>query len=150
MNCIGVGFAVLGLLVATGALAAPAPLTPADKAAAFRAAGFKQKGREWVRCDDTMTPSRQSGSIEVTDLNGDGGPEAWVKEGSTFCYGNTAAAFVLMTRKGPGWVVLLDGVGIPVLRETKSTGWPDIEVGVPGIGPPPVYRFNGTTYVRGR
>ena len=103
-----------------------------------------------MRCNDTETPSRQSGSIEIADLNGDGAPEAWVTEGSTLCYGNTAAAFVLVTKSGLGWAPLLDSVGIPVLRKTKSMGWPDIEVGVPGMGPFPVYRFNGTKYVRAR
>lgn len=146
---LGAGLAALTLLTATGALAAP-PLTPSDKAAAFKAAGFKQKGQEWVRCDDTETASRQNGSIEVADLNGDGAPEAWVRESSLFCYGNTAEAFVLVTKKGPGWTVLLDEVGIAGPRKTKSLGWPDIEVGGPGMGPFPVYRFNGTKYVLGR
>ncbi len=147
---LGAGLAALILLTPTGARAAPPPLTPADKAAAFKAAGFQQKGREWVRCDDTETASRQSGSIEVADLNGDGAPEAWLKESSLFCYGNTAEAFVLVTKKGSSWVVLLDEVGIADLRKTKTLGWPDIEVGGPSMGPFPIYRFNGSKYVARR
>jgi len=147
---LGIGICALYALAAGGALAAPPTLTPADKAAAFKAAGFKPKGRAWVRCDDTVTMSHQDGSIEAADLNGDGAPEAWVHESSTYCYGNTAEAFVLLTRKGPAWVVLLDEVGVAVERPTKHAGWPDIEVGGPGMGPFPVYRFNGAKYVAGR
>ncbi|MDP3175740.1 MAG: hypothetical protein Q8M88_15015 [Phenylobacterium sp.] len=140
----------LALSVATAAQAAPAPLTPADKAAAFKAAGFKPKGREWVRCDDTQTSSHQNGSIEVADLNGDGAPEAWVRESSVFCYGNTAEAFVLVTKRPTGWTILLDEVGIANPLATKHNGWPDIEVGGPGFGPSPKYRYNGVKYVAGR
>jgi hypothetical protein len=146
------GACVFALLVSatSGAFAATPALAPADEAAAFKTAGFKLKGREWVRCDDAETASHESGSIEVADLNGDGVPEAWVRESSVFCYGNTAEAFVLLTRKGGGWTVLLDSVGVALPRPTKTMGWPDIEVGGPGTGPMPVYRFNGSGYVRVR
>lgn len=142
--------AVVALVFAAAALAAPAPLSPADRAAAFKAAGFKLKDREWVRCEDDPTASRRSGALEVADLNGDGAPEVWITEGSLFCYGNTAEAFVLLTRKGGGWTVLLDEVGVPSVRAAKRAGWPDIEVGGPGFGPSPVYRFDGAKYVAGR
>lgn len=127
---------------------AAAALAPADEAAVFEAAGFKHQGAAWIRCDDTVTPSRQTGTIELADLNGDGAPEAWVRESSTFCYGNTAEAFVLLTQTAGRWTVLLDQVGVAVPRETRHRGWPDIEVGGPGMGPFPVYRFNGKSYVR--
>lgn len=144
------GLTALVMFSATGALAAPPALSPAEQAAVFKAAGFKPRGREWVRCDDTGTASRQSGYIELADLNGDGAPEAWVRESSLFCYGNTGEAFVLLTKKGALWTVLLDQVGVADPKRTKTMGWPDIEVGGPGMGPMPVYRFNGAKYVRGR
>jgi len=147
---LGVCITALTVFATSAAWAATATLTPADQAAAFKAAGFKPKGREWVRCDDTETASHQNGSIEVADLNGDGVPEAWVRESSVFCYGNTAEAFVLLTKKGAGWTVLLDTAGVAMPRKTRTMGWPDIEVGGPGMGPMPVYRYNGTKYVRGR
>jgi hypothetical protein len=146
---LSLGPAAVVLFAAIPVLAAPT-LSPADKAAAFRAAGFTLKGREWVRCDGTATASRMSGFIEAADLNGDGAPEAWVRESSTFCYGHTAEAFVLLTRKGAGWAVLLDEVGMALPRKTRTKGWPDVEVGGPGMGPFPVYHFNGTKYARGR
>jgi hypothetical protein len=146
---LGVGVLLSSVLSATSLSAAAPALSPADRAAAFKAAGFKQSGREWVRCED-RSPSHQNGSMEIADLNGDGAPEAWVTESSTNCYGNTAEAVVLVTKKGPAWVVLLDAVGVADTRQTKTRGWPDIEVGGPGFGPVPVYRFNGTKYVPGR
>lgn len=129
--------------------AAAAELGAADRAAAFAAAGFSQRGDQYVRCDDTVTASAMTGWIEVADLNRDGRPEAWVKESSLYCYGHTAEAFVLVTRSPDGaWIRLLDAVGIPLELDSQRDGWPDIEVGGPGDGPFPVYRFDGTTYVQ--
>ena len=87
------------------------------------------------------------GRAEVTDLNGDGQPEVWITEGSTYCYGNTGTAFVLLTRDGSGWRKLLDEVGMQVILDTRHGGWPDIEVGGPGFEPFPVYRWDGKRYV---
>ncbi len=74
-----------------------------------------------------------------------------MKESSPYCYGNTAEAFVLVTREAQGaWQVLLDAVGVPLERETRHEGWPDIEVGGPGFADFPVFRFDGTKYVTGQ
>ena len=127
--------------------AAETSFSEADRIAAFTAAGFSEVGGEYIRCDDTVTISRQAGYIEVVDLNSDGLPEAFVRESSTFCYGNTAEAFVLVTKDSAGdWRVLLDQVGIAVVTESGNLGWPDIEVGGPGFGPAPLFRFDGTQY----
>jgi len=123
-----------------------------DLAAAFAAAGFEQDadGR-YVRCrEDPPTRSYMPGRAEVTDLNGDGQPEIWITEGSVFCYGNTGTAFVLLTRDGDGWRKLLDEVGMQVVHETGRDGWPDIEVGGPGFGQFPVYRWDGQGYAKVR
>lgn len=147
---LGICVATLIILATSNANAATPALAAADQAAAFKAAGFKQQGREWIRCEGDESASRQGGSIEAADLNGDGVPEAWVRESSLFCYGNTGEAFVLLTKKSDGWTVLLDTPGVAMPRKAKTMGWPDIEVGGPGMGPMPVYHFNGTKYVRGR
>ena len=125
-------------------------LSEAGKAAVLRAAGFKSSGRVWRRCEEeTPTASYQPGAVEeVLDLNGDGRPEVVVTESSLFCYGNTAESFVLLTKGAGGWRVLLDEVGIPNVLKTKRGGWPDIEVGGPGFGKFPVYRWDGKSYVR--
>lgn len=135
---------------ATSVLSAPSPaLSAKEQAAVFAAAGFKAKGGKYVRCnEDPPTPSYVPGAIEVADLNHDGLPEAWVVESSTSCYGMTGEAFVLVTRDTNGtWRKILDEVGIADVKETKGTGWPDIEVGGPGMGPFPRFRYNGTKYV---
>ena len=137
------------LVLAGGCGAASAAEKPsADEQAIFNAAGFKVKGDTYTRCEDDITMSHMPGRIEMEDLNGDGVEEAWVKESSSFCYGNTAEAFVLVSKdKDKNWVILLDQVGVPVVQKTKSKGWPDIEVGGPGFGKFPVYRYDGKTYV---
>lgn len=128
---------------------AHADLAPAEQAAVFKAAGFKkERGGQYIRCkEETATASYTPGRIEVADLNGDGQPEAWVKESSLYCYGRTAEYFVLVTKDSGGWRVLLENVGIPTVLTTKHFGWPDIEVGGPGFGKFPVYRWNGKSYV---
>jgi hypothetical protein len=141
--------ASLALLAVAFALPAVAQeLSAEDRAAVFAAAGFTPRGDQYVRCDDTVTASAMTGFIELSDLNGDGTPEAWVRESSTFCYGATAEAFVLLTKgTGGAWVKLLDEIGMALPLETSSNGWLDIEVGGPGMGPFPVYRYDGTGYV---
>jgi hypothetical protein len=139
--------AVLAFAIISPAFAQPA-LTAADKAAIFRAAGFKAQGRNFTRCPDDPSASHSFGAIEAADLNSDGTPEAWVREGSTFCYGNTGQAVVLLTKGADGaWKVLLDEEGIDLVEKTKHVGWPDITVGGPGIGRQPLFVFNGVKYV---
>lgn len=146
---VAAGLAGAVFFISAQAFAAPTALTAADKIAAFKAAGFTAKGKAWVRCDNPPDmASAQNGFIETEDLNGDGKPEVWVKESSTFCYGNTAEAFVLLGKDAGGqWKILLDEVGVPSMLKTKTLGWSDIEVGGPGMGPFPVYKYNGKAYV---
>jgi hypothetical protein len=142
-------------LVADPLGAAPPPVpevSPADRTAVFTAAGFKPKGDQWIRCEEEIpTASYTAGRIEVADLNGDGRPEAWVTEGSVYCYGHTGQITVLVTREASGtWRKVLDGVGIALPLDHRHLGWPDIEVGGPGFAPVPPYRWNGTTYERAK
>lgn len=141
--CVG----VLAITLICGPAVAASGLTPADEAAAFKAAGFKHVNGQWTRCEDDTADSKMAGYIELEDLNGDGAKEAWVRESSTYCYGATAEAFVLLTRKGAAWTVILDEVGMAAPLDTRHAGWRDIEVGGPGFGPIPVFQFNGTKYV---
>jgi hypothetical protein len=137
--------AVLVLSLPVGA----ADLGKQDRAALFAAAGFTPRGDQYVRCADDTTAFFMPGSIEITDLNQDGRPEAWVRESSSFCYGATAEAFVLLTQDDRGaWVKLIDEAGVALPLETEHNGWPDIEVGGPGAGPFPVYQHDGTSYQR--
>jgi hypothetical protein len=144
--------AALTLLPPAAASAADATLTPADRRAAFEAAGFEPRGAQWIRCEeDPPTASYMAGRLEVVDLNGDGRPEAWITEGSVFCYGDAGSAVVLVTRDAGGhWRKVLDEVGVARALDTKHLGWPDVEVGGPGLGKMPVHRWNGTSYAAPR
>lgn len=136
------------LLVCASVLGAPAQLTPADEAAAFRAAGYKLQGKQWRACDDP-TASYTPGAVqEVRDLNGDGRPEAVLTEGGTFCYGNTGVGYSLVSKQTNGsWKLVTNGIGILQILPTKGGGgWPDIEIGGPGFCFP-VERWNGKKYV---
>lgn len=141
---MAVGIALCLLMTSS----ARAELAPTEQAAIFKAAGFKKaRSGQHIRCEEeTPTASYMPGRIELADLNGDGRPEAWVKESSLFCYGNTAEFFVLLTKDAGGWRKLLENTGIPSTLQTKHSGWPDIEVGGPGFGKFPVYRWNGKAY----
>jgi hypothetical protein len=134
-------------LLLAAAPAAAQELSAGDKAAVFQAAGFTPRGDQYIRCDDTSA-SAMSGFIETADLNGDGSLEAWVRESSSFCYGHTAEAFVLLTKGSDGgWVKLLDEIGVGLPLDTSHNGWPDILVGGPGAGPFPVFQHDGKGYV---
>jgi hypothetical protein len=103
-----------------------------------------------VRCEeDPPTASYMAGRIEAADLNHDGRPEAWITEGSVFCYGNTGQVAVLVTKDESGrWRKILDEVGIAMPLATAHGGWPDIEVGGPGFEKVPPHRWDGTRYRR--
>ena len=127
----------------------PPPLSDPERAAAFRAAGYKPRGRDWVRCVEEGTGQHPTGQMQLVDIDGDGRSEAWITEDSSFCYGATGTAITVVTRGPDGrWRKVLDEVGVAGLVKGRRRGWPDIEVGGPGLGPVPVYRFNGVCYVR--
>ncbi|UTW12762.1 hypothetical protein [Marinobacterium rhizophilum] len=127
-----------------------AALSASEEAALFAAAGFKLAGNgQYQRCqEEPVTLSYQPGHVELDDLNGDGRSEAWVTESSLFCYGNAGQYFLLLTEAPTGWQILLEAVGIAVIKDSDYQGWPDIEVGGPGFGDFPLYRWNGSGYGR--
>jgi hypothetical protein len=136
------------MLFCASVLASPAKLSPADEAAAFKAAGYTLKSKQWRACDDPGTLSYTPGAIqEVRDLNGDGRPEVVVTEASTFCYGNTGTGYSLLSKQDNGsWKLITNGTGIPNFLTTKGVGgWPDIEIGGPGFCFS-VERWNGRKY----
>jgi len=134
----------------------PAPagsmtLTAAEKAAAFRAAGFKLEGGQWKACGDPGTLSYSPGAIEaVTDLNADGRPEVVITEGGTYCFGNTGTGFVILTKAQNGyWTIVAQETGMFIPLKTRANGWLEIMVGGPGFTHP-VIRFNGRAYAAHR
>lgn len=140
-----------GLGLATIANGAP-PAKPSaqEQAAIFKAAGFKYIRKQWESgCNDpTAGAPYEPGAIsEIRDINGDGRPEAIVTEGGSYCYGNTGAAFWLLSKQASGaWKLVYQETGMPQLLKTKGMGgWPDISVGGPGFCFP-VVRWNGKAY----
>jgi len=136
------------ILASAAAQAAPPALSPAEEAAAFRAAGFERSGGQWKACGDPGTLSYSPGAIEsVADLNGDGRPEAIVTEGGTYCFGMTGQGYTLVSKQADGsWRQVTGGTGIVKVLATKGAGgWPDLEIGGPGFCFP-VERWNGREY----
>jgi hypothetical protein len=127
----------------------PTKLSPSEEAAAFKAAGFKQRGKQWRSdCDDPGTPSYTPGAIDrVVDLNGDGRPEVLITEGGTYCYGNTGQGYFVVTKGADGgWKRVTSGTGLAEFLKTKGAdGWPDLLIGGPGFCFP-VERWNGREY----
>jgi hypothetical protein len=138
---------IISLVLCQAALAGTSALPPADEAAAFKAAGFKQHGKQWKSCKDSSA-SYVPGAIEqVQDINGDGRPEAVITEGSSACFGDTGVGYTLVSKQADGsWEVMSRGVGILIVQKTKGKdGWPDLEIGGPGFCFP-VERWNGSEY----
>jgi len=140
----------LMMTAATQAVAAPRllVLSPADQAAAFKAAGFKPHGGQWKSCDDPGTPSYTPGRItQLADLNGDGRPDAVIEEGSTYCYGMAGTGYAIVSQQANGrWKRMTSGVGMPLFLSTKGAqGWPDLQIGGPGFCFP-VHRWNGQAF----
>lgn len=138
---------IISLVLCQAALAGTSALPPADEAAAFKAAGFKQHGKQWKSCKDASA-SYVPGAIEqVQDINGDGRPEAVITESSTACFGDTGVGYTLVSKQADGsWEVMSRGVGILIVQKTKGKdGWPDLEIGGPGFCFP-VERWNGSEY----
>ena len=126
-----------------------ASVSPQDRAAAFKAAGFTQRADRMIGCDTEPEWPRSNIEFEVMDLNGDGRPEAMIREENTACYGQIEVAFYLVTRDAPGkWRKIAFERGHPQVLENRRQGWPDIELGGPGFGKMPVIHWNGKAYVQ--
>lgn len=119
-------------------------LSSADTAAAFKAAGYKAKGKKWFACTEGQLS-------EVRDINGDGLPEAIITESGTECHGMTGAGYRLVSKQSNGtWKVVSGGTGVlTFLKAPAVRGWPDIEIGGPGFCFP-VHRWNGEKYAFNR
>lgn len=111
------------ILFASAPSQAQVNLPAAEKAAVFRAAGYKLEGGQWRGCGDPGTTSYTPGQInEVRDLDGDGRPEATVTEGSTFCYGSTEAGYAIVSKQVDGkWKLITGGPGILKILPTKGS-----------------------------
>jgi len=135
---------VLGLLAAALSTTGAQAQSPADRAGAFKAAGFEAKGGRYAACDPTQTLE-----IEIRDINGDARPDALITDAGIACYGRDEVGFAIVTKDAGGaWRKLFASPGFPTFETTRGVGgWPDIKNGGPGFCHP-VMQWNGSDYVR--
>ena len=132
----------LALIVLTLAAPAVAPVTPAERMTAAKAAGFRVQGNRIINeCDRPV----QRLTVERRDLNRDGTPEMIVTD-SSICYGQAGEMFSVLRKSGAGWAPVLSAQGVMNVLRTDRSGWPDIEIGGPGFAKVPVARWAGTMY----
>lgn len=128
---------------------AAATLSAPERTAVYIAAGAKRRGSGWAICTDDANAVARIDS--VSDLNGDGRPEAVVSEDGSYCNGGAETGFALVSKQANGkWRLMVSMSGMPEFMNTKGAGgWPDISVGGPGFCFP-VLRWNGRNYVNQR
>lgn len=108
----------------------------------YMAVGLKEHAGQYLdSCEQPVKPES-----EIVDLNGDRVPEVFIWVGGS-CYGAAGGELSLFVKnKQRRWE---QNFGFPAggykLLKTKSLGYPDIELGGPGICLP-IWRWNGTAY----
>lgn len=118
------------------------PVTGAERLAAARAAGFRVvAGRIVNECDRPV----ERLTVERQDLDRDGTPELIVTD-SSICYGQAGEMFAVLRKGAGGWTPVLSAQGVMTVQATRRGGWPDIEIGGPGMGRMPVARWTGAKY----
>ena len=116
-----------------------------EQAEIFAAAGFKNISGAWRgKCSFGHIPF-------VRDLNGDGRPDAIIRDGGSECYGSTGVGFHLMTQQANGkWTRILNSPGEPLfLKSIGRHGWPDIQIRTPSTCHM-VYRWDGKKFEKNR
>ena len=132
--------AVAALLLPAAGLAQV--LTPTERVAAARAAGFRAQGLRIVNECDAVA---ENIAFERRDLNGDGVSELVVSDSSA-CYGASGSTFAVLRRVNGQWKPVLAAQGVMTVLKTRHGGWADIEIGGPGFGKMPVARWSGQQY----
>lgn len=123
-------------------------LSIADRNALFRAAGMAPVGGgKWTRCTDDTSGRSEAHVGMVEDINGDGRPEALIRDGGSFCNGFAGVNSTVLTRTPNGaWKSMFSSQGfVNFLVSRGVDDYPDIEVDLPGFCYP-YWRWNGTEY----
>lgn len=119
-----------------------------DRDRLFRAAGlqYMPDGR-WTRCTEDDSGGSQGFVALYDDLNGDGRPEAVVRDDGTFCNGHSGAGSLVLSQRPDGsWTKLYENQGyVSFLTSRGTDNFPDIEAGVPGLCFP-YFRWDGQKY----
>jgi hypothetical protein len=123
-------------------------LPRAEREALFRAAGMAPIGGDkWTSCAVDPTGRSEAQVAMVEDINGDGRPEAMIRDGGTFCNGHAGVASTVLTQTPEGtWQVLYANQGfVNFLVSRGANGFPDIEAGLP-YSCFPYFRWDGAEY----
>lgn len=135
----------LGLCLGLSFSSAQAAISFPEQADIFAAAGFKNVNGAWRgKCSFGHIPF-------VQDLNGDGRPDAIIRDGGTECYGSTGVGFHLITKQATGkWTRILNSPGEPrFLKTVGRHGWPDIEIRTQSQCHT-IYRWDGKKFTKNR
>jgi hypothetical protein len=125
-------------------------LSRTEREALFRAAGMQPIGSgKWTGCPDDPSGRSEAQVAMLEDINGDGRPEAMIRDGGTFCNGHAGLASTVLTRTAEGgWRVLYSNQGfVEFLVSRGADGFPDIEAGLP-YSCFPYFRWDGAEYRR--
>lgn len=131
---------ILDLLLYVPTVAAQQGVEPAE---IHRLLGLQPKGGQLVNeCGNPVTPR-----IDIVDLNGDGKVEVLALVNDSICYGAAGGRLSLFVRTIPGgWK---DQFGFPAggyrLLARRRSGYPDIEIDVPGLCAP-IWGWSGRGY----
>jgi hypothetical protein len=119
-----------------------------EREALFRAAGMAPiGGGGWTGCVDDPSGHSVAQLAMIEDINGDGRPEAMIRDSGTFCNGHAGVASTVLTQTPEGgWRVLYSNQGfVDFLVSRGVDGFPDIEAGLPGFCFP-YFRWDGAEY----
>ena len=122
--------------------ASSSSVSAADTRVIYKAVGLTERaGKLFDACGEIVQPE-----LEAVDLNADGRPEVFVTVPGS-CQGGAAGAELSLLIKSKGhWKVNL---GFPAggykLLNARNMGFPDIEIGGPGVCFP-VWRWDGSQY----
>ena len=121
-----------------------------ERDALFRAAGAQPMGGgRWTGCVDDPSGHSEAQVAMVQDINGDGRPEAMIRDSGSFCNGYAGVSSTVLTQTSAGtWQVIYSNQGfVNFLVSRGIDGFPDIEAGLPGFCFP-YFRWNGSEYTK--
>ncbi len=125
-------------------------LGTAVRSAIFETAGVKRMaGGKWSACTEDESGFSEAQVAMFEDLNGDGRPEALIRDGGTFCNGAVGVSSTVLTQ-GPDnrWEVMFSSQGfVNFLVSRGADNFPDIEVGLQ-FSCFPYFRWNGAEYAK--
>lgn len=123
-------------------------LPVSERTAVFRAAGVQAVGGgRWTGCTEDASGRSEAQLAMIEDINGDGRPDAMIRDSGSYCNGYAGVASTVLTQTSTGaWSVMLSTQGfINFLESRGADNYPDIEVGLPGFCFP-YRRWNGDEY----